>query len=303
MPQGPTDALAWLTVAAFLAAALLERRDRRLGNGLGVLAWILFAAFWALLVPHFAFVQKSIIEGLLSALAVPGCLYVAYRLWRGHESLVVLTRAVAVMGLLYLPFTTIPWLARPLIAATASQVDALFGLLGYNPTLTTGDEGVASTFVFHTGGHVYRTSIVLACTGLGSITIFVGLVAAVRAPLRRKLRALAIVVPIIWVLNLFRNVFIALAQGKQWFADLYPNLVLALFGASDPHIVSFLWADRIIAQSLAVVALVGLTWLVVRELPELATLFEDLLTLATGREVDLGLAGAPQVRPDGRGER
>lgn len=299
MPQGPTDALAWLTVAAFVVAALVERRDRRLGRALGAVAWVAFAGFWALLVPHFALVQNSIVEGVLSALAVPGCLYVGYRLWRGRDSLLVLTRAVAVMGVVYLPFATVPWLARPLIEATARQIEFVFGLLGYSPGVATGDEGAASTFVFHTDGHVYRTSIVLACTGLGSMTIFVGLVAAVRAPLHRKLRALAVAVPVIWALNLARNVFIALAQGKQWFADLYPEAVLFAFGASDPHLVSFLWADRVISQSLSVVALVGITWLVVREVPELSTVFEELVYLATGREMDLRGVVGRDVRVDG----
>lgn len=299
MPQGPTDALAWVTVAGFVAATLLAYRDKTWGRRVGVLAWVVFAGFWAVLVPHFALVQKSIIEGALSALAVPACLYVAYRLWQGREALVVLTRAVAVMGVVYLPFTTLPWLAEPLIEMTVSHISFVFGLLGYSPGMTTGENGIANTFVWHTNGHIYHTSIVLACSGLGSMTIFVGLVAAVRAPLRRKFRALAIALPVIWVLNILRNVFIAIAQGKQWFAGFYPEVVMAAFGTANRHLVSFLWADRVIAQSLSVVALLGITWLVVREVPELSIVFEELMYLATGREVDLQGVIGQEVRVDG----
>lgn len=302
MPQGPTNLLAWLAVASFAATVLTEQYDRDLARRVGAGAWAVFAVFWLSLVPHFAFEQMSIIEGVLSAAAVPASLYTGYLLYRGRTSLLVLTRSVAVMGAIYLPFTTIPWLSEPLVEVTTRQIDWGIHQLGYAPAVTEGDAGMRNTFVFHTGGTVYRTAIVLACTGLGSITIFVGLVAAVRAPLGRKLRALAVVVPVIWVLNIWRNVFIALAQGKQWFAGVYPDLVMALFGAESEHLVSFLWADRIIAQSLSVVALVAITWLVVRELPELSVVFEDVIFLATGREYDLQRELGVGARPDG-GER
>jgi len=309
MPQGPADVLAWLTVAAFLAALLVDRHDRALGRRAAVGAWATFAVFWLVLVPHFAFVKHSIIEGALSAVAVPASLYVGYLLWRGRDSLIVLTRSIAVMGAIYLPFTTVPWLYEPLIEFTVVQVDWGMDLLGYDPALDDNPGGITNVFVFHTAGHVYRSEVLLACTGLGSMTIFMGLAAAVRAPLSRKLRAVAVSVPIIWTLNIARNVFIAVAQGKQWFADVYPSVVLAMFGASDPHIVSFLVADRIISQSLSVVALLGVLYLVVRELPEVVVVVEDLLFMVTGTEYDLrnrgpgggsgGSAAAGAVRTDG----
>jgi archaeosortase A (PGF-CTERM-specific) len=313
MPQGPADALAWLTVAAFLAALVADRYDRELGRPVAAGAWATFAVFWLALVPHFAFVKHSIIEGVLSAAAVPASLYVGYLLWRGRDSLFVLTRSVAVMGAIYLPFTTVPWLSRPLIAVTVAQVDWGMSLIGYDPALVTNEAGIRNVFEFHTDGHIYRSEVLLACTGLGSMTIFVGLAAAVRAPVHRKLRAIAVSVPIIWVLNIVRNVFIAVAQGKQWFADVYPSVVLAMFGASDPHIVSFLVADRIISQLLSVVALLGILYLVVRELPEVAVVVEDLLFMLTGTEYDLrdrgpggGSGGSPgtgAARADGGRQR
>lgn len=309
MPQGPADVLAWLTVAAFLTALLVDRYDRELGRRAAIGAWATFAVFWLVLVPHFAFVKHSIIEGVLSAVAVPASLYVGYLLWRGRDSLFVLTRSIAVMGAIYLPFTTVPWLYEPLIEATVTQVDWGMELLGYDPALESNEEGITNVFVFHTAGHIYKSEILLACTGLGSMTIFVGLAAAVRAPLSRKFRAVAVSVPIIWTLNIVRNVFIAVAQGKQWFADVYPSLVLTMFGATDPHIVSFLIADRIISQSLAVVALLGILYLVVRELPEVIVVVEDLLFMATGTEYDLrnrgpgggsgGSSASGAVRTDG----
>jgi archaeosortase A (PGF-CTERM-specific) len=51
--------------------------------------------------------------------------------------------------------------------------------------------------------------------------------------------------------------------------------------------VSFFISDRIISQVLAVVVLVGITYLVVREVPELLTVIEDVLYMLTGDEYDL----------------
>lgn len=299
MPQGPTDPLAWLSVAVFVLAGVVAWYDRDLARRVGAGAWAVFAAFWLALVPHFAFAQLSIVEGVLSAVAVPACLYTGYLLYRGRESLLVATRAVAVMGLIYMSASTITWIHGPLVELTTRQIEWSMAALGYTPEVTTGERGLRNTFVFATGGNIYRTRIVFACTGLGSMAIFAGLIAAVRAPLRRKLRALVVSISIIWVLNIIRNVFIALAQGKQWFRDFYPEVVMTIFGTSNPHLVSFLWADRIFAQSLSVVALVGITLIVVRELPELSSVIEDVLFLLTGREIDAREEFGIGVRADG----
>lgn len=300
MPGLVSDALAWAVVATFLAGTLLVGRNRRAGRAVSVFGWILFGGFWLWLFPYFAFEHKSYVEGLLTLLAVPLSLYAAWLLYDGRDSLLTLTRAVAVMGLLYLPFETIPAIAiggvaipaprEVLIETVAAQTEVLINALGHHPAMIRDETGYLNTFEFvHTDGHVIRFSIVLACTGLGSIAIFVGLIAAVEAPLRHKLRALAIAVPIIYALNLLRTTFIGVVFGKQymqWFVDE----VLFLFGASDPYRVSFFLSDRIVSQGLAVFALVGITYLVVRELPELLTVVEDVLYMLTREEHDLHAA-------------
>lgn len=301
MPQGPTDVLAWLSVLAFLAGVLVERSDERWGRRLTAAAWGVFAVFWAVLVPHFAFEQQSIIEGILSAAAVPASAYVGYLLYRGRETLMILSRGVAVMGLIYLPATTVAFVAEPLVELVTQQIEWTVTQLGYQPEVVTQD-GVRNVFLYRdeAGVPVRSSEILLACTGLGSMAIFVGLVAAVRAPLDRKLRALAVSVPVIWVLNIARNAFITLAYGHQWF-QVRPELVMTLFGESQPELVSFLVADRIIAQSLSVVALVVILALVLRELPELKVVVEDVLYLVTGSDYDLGDGPPPRggVRADG----
>ena len=311
MPGLLSDAFAWVVILTFAAGTLSAGRNDRWARYLTVAAWVGFAAFWLQLVPHFAFVHKSYVEGLLSIVAVPASLYTGYLLWGGRDSLYVLSRSVAAMGLLYLPFETIPavtllGLAIPaprgvLMETVATQTGFLVNALGYSPEVIVGDQGYPNTFLFFDGDHRLTVSVVLACTGLGSIAIFAGLIAAVQAPFRRKLRALAVAVPIIYALNLLRTTFITIVFGKQymqWFVDE----IMLLFGSSDPYMVSFFISDRIISQVLAVVVLVGITYLVVREVPELLTVVEDVLYLVTGDEYDLA-AALDLERPDRTSDR
>jgi archaeosortase A (PGF-CTERM-specific) len=295
-----SDSLAWAVVLAFAAGALVSRHDRERGRLVTAGAWALFGVFWLQLVPHFAFEQKSYIEGVLSAAAVPASLYTGYLLYDGRDSLFTLSRAVAAMGIIYLPFETIPAMTlagvsvpaprKVLIDVVTAQTHWLINALGYQPELVRGDAGYLNTFLFVLpDGHRIEFSLVLACTGLGSIAVFAGLIAAVEAPFERKARALALAVPVIYALNLLRTTFIAVVFGKQymqWAVDT----VLLLFGSSDPYMVSFFLSDRVISQSLAVVALVGIIYLVVRQLPELLTVVEDVLYLVTREEYDLAEA-------------
>lgn len=323
-----TDAFAWLVILTFVVGSLFEYASRRKAGGFGrrvdslrnaarsttSLAWLLFAAFWLVLFPHFAFTHKSYVEGILAFLAVPACVYAGYLLWTGRDSLFVLSRSVAIMGLIYLPFETIqaftlggvhvPAPRKVLIEIVAAQTGTMMGLLGYHPELLTNAAGYANTYEFVAAdGHVLHFSVVLACTGLGSMAIFAGLIGAVRAPLRRKVRALGVAIPVIYALNLVRTTFIGVAFGGQ-LLHVYPDAVLFLFGASDEYKVSWFVSDRILSQLLAVLALVALTYVVVRELPEVLTIIEDVLYMVTNEEYDLSEAlDLPRARTDGPDSR
>jgi archaeosortase A (PGF-CTERM-specific) len=302
MPTPVTDGLAWVVVALFGLGALLDAGDRRVhARHVTVLAWVAFAGFWALLVPHFALDQRSIVEGLLSVAAVPASLYTGREVYRGRDTLMVLSRAVAVMGALYLPATTIEAVRRPLILMTTGHTEWLMHQFGFEPKIVAGQNlGYQNAFWFVTGGRPYVTEILLACTGLGSISIFTGLVVAIDAPARRKLAGMAVIVPVIYVLNVVRVTFIALAHGLQWFDG--QQWVLTVLGSNETSKVSYFFADRILAQLLSVVVLVAIALVLVRVLPEIVVVFEDVLYLLTGDDYDLQDAVGTEVRADGAGE-
>jgi archaeosortase A (PGF-CTERM-specific) len=188
------------------------------------------------------------------------------------------------MGLLYFPTQAVPWIRKLLITSVADQTYWGITLLGFSPEFAAGPVyGYRNKFVFDG----FSTYIIYACTGIGSIAIFAGLIAATTAPLRRKLRSLALATAIIWVLNTIRNVFVAIATGEQWFQ--HPAIVGiagTVAGVEGPH-VSFWVAHSVISQTLSVVALVGITWIVVHRLPEMLSVLEEALFVLTGTEYDL----------------
>lgn len=280
---GTRNLFVWTAIAAFLATAGLELSGRnRAARTVGAAAWVVFGVFWLLMFPFFYIESKSIIEGFLSLAGLPLCLYTAYLLYSGRDSLLVLSRAVAVMGLLYLPAMTIPAVKVFLIETVARQAHFGMELLGYSPGIETGDNGYQSRFAFGD----YSTYIVLSCTGIGSISIFGGAILAVRAPIVRKLKAFALAVGVIWVLNLARNVFVGLAAPLGWFDyPIFHSITRTLAG--EDIVTSFYISHHLISQTLSVVALVGITLLVVRVLPELFAVLDEILFVITGTEYDL----------------
>ena len=296
-----TDVLAWLVMAVFVAGVIADRRGKLdLALQLTAGAWGLFAVFWFLLIHHFAFVHRSAIQTVLVVVAVPACLYVGWRLLNGRESLLTLSRAIAFMTIIYLPFETSAVARGLLIETVAFQTSYAIDLLGLGEGVhfvedPDPDSTLMNTFWFPETGQASR--VVFECTGIGAMAIFGGLIAAVDAPKRKKAIAVVVSVAIIWVLNIGRNVFIAIANGYQWFAISWlEGPVMFLFGITDPTRVSFFVADRILAQGLAVFALVAIAFLVSRWVPELLDIGEELLSVLLGRDVQLR---APETATDG----
>ena len=292
--------LGWLVVGVFLVGVALERYDREYARWVYVGSWVLIAAYWLSMVHYFAIEQKSIVEGVGVVAGVPLSAYVGYLLARGRDSLFTLSRAVALMGLFYMPLVAIPVVRQTLIEVVTDQTGFVLNLVGVTPQVVDGlyvdglqiaekTHPYESTFVYYVGGEPLTHTILIACTGIGSMAIIAGLVAAVDAPRRRKFQALAITLPIIYVLNIARNVFISVSMGEQ-LLQVFPGAISSLFALENTVMVSYIVADRIISQSLSVVVLVGLLWLIVQRVPEVLTVVDDVVYVLTGREYDLGEA-------------
>ena len=123
----------------------------------------------------------------------------------------------------------------------------------------------------------YRVEIILACTGIQSIAIMLGVAAAVPTTLRQKVYAFLIVAPTIYILNLFRNVFVIIAYTDQWF-PYYPQIA----GNGEIGYESFFWAHNVIAEVTALIVLVFIAYGLFTLIPRLGTFADELYQLYFG---------------------
>ena len=289
-PIWVTNTLAWIFTLSFATAWLIEQKSKTLSRKINIISWFLFGIFWLLLTPRFAFEMRSPIETILSFLAIPICFHGSYLLFTEQKTSLSLSNAIAVIGIIYLPFETIEPLAVFLINLVTQHVYLTILALGFDVILTAGPTiGHESGLLFSQVGHDYLTHIVLACTGLGTITIFLGLISSLSISPMRKLIACIVTTSLIYTLNILRNAFIAIAFGEQWFQFFVPS-VLYVTGYDDPGLVSFFIADRVISQSLPVIVVGALLLISIRIVPEVIDLLEELLYLLTRKNYDLHYA-------------
>ena len=162
----------------------------------------------------------------------------------------MLTSASALGALVYFPFANFSPLNTWIIGGVASQIIWVLQYFEIPAYLK------AWNMITLNG---YTVEIILACTAIESIALFMGLIGAVRAPLNRLATAFIVSVPVIYVLNLIRDVFVVVAYGEQW------------FGAD-----SFVIAHNYIAKAGSGIALFAISYLVLLTLPELLGMIDGI---------------------------
>ncbi|MFA7072775.1 MAG: archaeosortase A, partial [Methanoculleus sp.] len=155
-----------------------------------------------------------------------------------------------------------------LIAAVTDQTSAVLAAIGYPVNFT------AWNMMERNG---FRTEIILACTGIQSIAIMLGVAWGVRSTLRQKIAGFLLVFPTIYILNVLRNVFVITAYTEQWFPYLPGIASNGEFGYE-----SFFWAHNVMAELGALIFLVILAYALFTVLPELGSLADGLYRLYRG---------------------
>lgn len=269
------ESILWLAVGLMVASSVTPRtlRVRKLVGGIG---WGVFSIHWSYQPLHYLEIQDYA-NVLLTIVVTLFCLLVAYIMFQEYregplhirnnrevlhskfsvedesDSLDItsmLTSASALGALVYFPFANFPSLNTWIIGGVTSQV--LWVLQYFEiPAYMK-----AWNMITLNG---YTVEIILACTAIESIALFMGLIGAVRAPLNRLAMAFITSVPVIYILNLIRDIFVVVAYGEQW------------FGAD-----SFIIAHNYIAKAGSGIALFVISYIVLRILPELFGMIDGL---------------------------
>lgn len=273
-----TEIMLWLALGLMVASSIIPRiyRSRKLAGGIG---WGIFSIYWGSQPFHYI-ETLDYANALLTAVLTILCILVAVIMFHEYsegplyfrrnkeikhsefsvqdksDSLDItsmLTSASALGALVYFPFASFPSLNTWIIGEVASQVTWVLQYLNIPAYLK--DWNLITL-------NGYTVEIILACTAIESIALFVGLICAVRAPLSRLATAFLVSVPVIYVLNLIRDIFVVVAYGEQW------------FGAD-----SFIIAHNYIAKAGSGIALFIISYAVLKILPELLEMIDGLWVL------------------------
>jgi archaeosortase A (PGF-CTERM-specific) len=254
--------LPFIAIGLFLLALLFRRREA------GALGWI-FIAGYCYFEAFGYFAQDEYFDGSLSLVFLAFSLLLAFLLLKpkstpmpgekGEEDLFfTITKIAFITAVFYFPFSEISFLSELLIYITTKITSTALNLLNVGVYMVPPSQIYTISSSFH---KVYKPiEIILACTAIQSMVLFIGLIFAVNAPVRRKLKAFFLSVPVIYGLNILRNTFVASAYFGQWFGS---------------PLESFYIAHGVIARIGAMIALIVIAYAVFVILPEALDLVED----------------------------
>ena len=206
-----SDTFTWGTsLFLFLGLILLGIGYLKKHHCLRCLGWVIFALYWSTQPGHFLAID-DLVNSLFTIVGVYFLFYLAYHEYLSHiqnnppPALDFIAGTTFIAGFSYFLIEKISVLSGFLIKIVADQTAWALQILGYNVAaqdiLYTPEIRVPITFNGETS--VY---LILACTGIQSMIIFIGAIAALpHIDTHRRVKAFLGTVPVIYILNIFRN--------------------------------------------------------------------------------------------------
>ena len=256
--------LPFIAIGLFILALLFRKRE------VAASGWIVFAGYCCF-ETYECFVQGDYLYTTYDLLFLAFSLFIAFLIVTRTEKedlFFSLTKIALITAALYFPFAEISVLGDSLIHITATITATMLNL--FNPGSVYMDSPPSYIYSSFTP---YDVEIILACTAIESIVLFTGLICGVNAPMRRKLKAFLVSVPVIYVSNILRNVFVITAYFEQWFASPRWQWLLDV---RLPPAQSFDIAHNVLARTGSMVILIVIAYAVFMILPEALDLIEGL---------------------------
>jgi len=255
----------------------------------GIAAWV------ALLAGLFTMFPELLAEGnfvypvlLIFSLVL---LYVAIRrLLKDDSAMKDFTLMGGVFCILYVPFLLFKPLADWLIGTVCTSIQFVFDCIGFEYYLVDPAEPlkdhffnyffsvdpVATNIEFHYDGQMewvtqtvgYSDMIILGCTGITAIALLVAVVAVTNTGWIRKILLGVLVTAVIYIINVFRNVFVIAAYFGQWF-PWGEDWLVSVTGTYIPGYASFFWSHNVICECGAFLVIIILAILLFKLAPDL----------------------------------
>ncbi len=268
----------------------------KIGHNLNIIGWLLLGFFWWIQVEHYILINDPA-NGFFCALAMPffGYLaiheYLSIRWNANYEPLRWLAAMTVVAGGIYFFVERVPILSGWLIQIVAEQSIWILNSFDIPTSLGNLDYGDGSKYYRPASNHEevqiaiegdewrnpdsVSLTIVLACTALQSMIIFVGGVVCTKAPADRRFYAFLATVPAIYLLNLIRNAVVIWLTYEHIWGD-----------------ETFFYAHSVLGKVGSLIALVFLAIAVFHFLPEMQDSILGVIDLPLRKAPD-GLRGLP----------
>ena len=226
-------------------------KDRN-AHVLRMLGWVIVGVYWLLRAPYYLG-EDDQFNALGAGLALPIFCFVAYHESRSYKwnddypPLRFVAGAMFIAGMGYFLIAVIPVLSQLMIGVVAEQSVWLANLAGYD--FSVGEVTPESAELI--GVPIY---IVLECTAIQAYFIAGAFLFGCRGDIKKRSTAFFILVPVVWIVNLFRNA-----------------IVIIMVHNKGTEIFDF--AHNILGKGLSLVALVLLILVAFIIVPEL---YEDI---------------------------
>lgn len=235
-----------------------------------ILGYVLLGSFWVGEAPYFFSISDHV-NAFLCLIALPLFLYFAYnehlsKRWSEDPDIMIfLAGGISIAMLVYYGVQRVPVISGGLIKMVSEHTVFITDLMGYEFTVGSINYmdnplfyrvNTENIFVPIRGSGI---NIILACTALQTLAPAGSLIYCTVAPTMSKMKALIVILPSIYIANVFRNVMV---------------IYLTYEG-----ITSFQLAHNEIAKTLSVIVLVILLLIVFEILPEFHDNIMSLLRL------------------------
>ncbi|MDD4126999.1 MAG: archaeosortase A [Methanomicrobium sp.] len=254
--------LVLLSALAFIGFLLFPGSRKKY---FAISGWIFIVLALIMDIPYYICEENNFLYPALGILGLPFLYVTISGLLEDNKCLLYLSRGAAIAFLIYFPFAYIPAAGDFLIACVTGQVYAIgvfFGL-PFNQT--------AWNMLEYDG---FRVEIILACTGIQSIAIMLGLAYCLPITNKQRIISFLLIAPVIYILNLLRNVFVVSAYTGQWFQFLPEIASNGEYGYE-----SFFWAHNVMAELGALIFLVILALCLFKIIPRLGDFADGLIKL------------------------
>ncbi|MFZ3169639.1 MAG: archaeosortase A [Candidatus Methanoperedens sp.] len=246
-----------LIIASFLPKSF---NSRFIFGGSG---WVFLSIYWSGQLAGYIDL-KDYVNIILVIVATAASLFIAHITFQakdnidksGYEVFISLSRAASVGGLIYFMFAEVEFLNTWIISTVTGQGVWLVEKFGFPVAQTAWNELAVNGLA---------VEIILACTAIESIALFSGIISsATGATSSRKVQVFMISVPVIYILNIIRVSFTASAYGLSW------------FGTPDE---SFHISEHFITKAGSLLALILISYMVLKMLPEVADMIDGILKM------------------------